>query len=129
MSSKAKKIYLLLTIVVPFIAYCFFYYRPIISNAPFRSDEFVSFQYKWGAGNDLPNSYDSKTGDFQYLNAKDSLVIKSKARLINILEDLARGQPEFYSNQDLRSSTPLQSLPVLAEKLISKIYNDNLISL
>jgi hypothetical protein len=74
MSSKAKKIYLLLTIVVPFLAYCVFYYRPIISNAPFRSDEFVSFQYKWGAGNDLPNSYDSATGDYQYLNAKDSLV-------------------------------------------------------
>ncbi|MBE9466381.1 hypothetical protein ACFP1I_24545 [Dyadobacter subterraneus] len=77
----------------------------------------------------LLNGFVHQYQNDKYLNAKDSLVIKSKARLINILEDLARGQPEFYSNQDLRSSTPLQSLPVLAEKLISKIYNDNLISL
>lgn len=74
MSSKAKKIFLLLTIVVPFLAYCVIYYTPIIRNAPFRSDEFVSFQFKWGAGNDLVNTYDSKTGNYEYLNAKDSLV-------------------------------------------------------
>lgn len=80
MSTNAKKIFLLLTIVVPFLAYCVFYYMPIIKNAPFRSDEFVSFQFKWGAGNDLVNSYDSATGDYQYLNAKDSL-IKTNVKL------------------------------------------------
>jgi len=80
MSTKAKKIYLLLTIVVPFMAYCIIYYTPIIKNAPFRSNEFVSFQFKWGAGNDLPNSYDSATGDYQYLNSKDSL-IKTNVKL------------------------------------------------
>lgn len=80
MSSKAKKIFLLLTIVVPFLAYCVIYYTPIIRNAPFRSDEFVSFQFKWGAGNDLLNTYDSATGDYQYLNAKDSL-IKTNVKL------------------------------------------------
>jgi hypothetical protein len=74
MSTKAKKIFLLLTIVVPFLGYCIIYYTPIIRNAPFRSDEFVSFQFQWGAGNDLPNIYDSATGNYQYLDAKDSLV-------------------------------------------------------
>ena len=80
MSTKAKKIFLLLTIVVPFLAYCVFYYMPIIRNAPFRSDEFVSFQFKWGAGDKLENSYDSATGDYHYLNAKDSL-IKTNVKL------------------------------------------------
>ena len=80
MSSKTKKIFLLLTIVVPFLLYCIIYYTPIIRNAPFRSDEFVSFQFKWGAGNDLPNSYDSATGDYQYLDTKDSL-IKTNVKL------------------------------------------------
>lgn len=77
MSSKGKKIYLLLTIVVPFLAYCVFYYRPIIQNAPFKSSEFVSLQFKWGAGNNLENSYDSATGVYAYKNAKDSLIKKS----------------------------------------------------
>jgi len=80
MSSKTKKIFLLLTIVIPFLLYCIIYYTPIIRNAPFRSDEFVSFQFKWGAGNDLPNSYDSATGDYQYLDTKDSL-IKTNVKL------------------------------------------------
>ncbi|MCX2486529.1 hypothetical protein [Pedobacter sp. MR2016-24] len=77
MSTRAKKIFLIITIVVPFLAYCVIYYKPMIANAPFRSDEFVSLQFKWGAGNDLVNSYDSSTGEYQYLNAKDSLVRKS----------------------------------------------------
>lgn len=77
MSSKGKKIYLLLTIVVPFLAYCVFYYKPIIQNAPFKSSEFVSLQFKWGAGNNLENSYDSSTGIYQYKNAKDSLIKKT----------------------------------------------------
>jgi len=49
----------------------------MIRNAPFRSNEFVSLQFKWGAGNDLVNTYDSATGDYQYLNAKDSLIKKN----------------------------------------------------
>ena len=77
MSTKAKKIFLLLTIVVPFLGYCIIYYTPMIRNAPFRSNEFVSLQFKWGAGNDLVNTYDSATGDYQYLNAKDSLIKKN----------------------------------------------------
>jgi len=77
MSTRAKKIFLIITIVVPFLAYCVIYYKPMIANAPFRSDEFVSLQFKWGAGNDLVNSYDSSTGEYQYLNAKDSLVRKN----------------------------------------------------
>jgi len=80
MSTRAKQIFLFLTIVVPFLGYCIIYYTPIIRNAPFRSDEFVSFQFQWGAGNDLPNSYDSATGNYQYLDTKDSL-IKTNVKL------------------------------------------------
>lgn len=80
MSTKTKKIFLLLTIVVPFLVYCVIYYTPMLRNAPFRSDEFVSFQYQWGAGNDLVNSYDSATGDYQFLNRNDSL-IKTNVKL------------------------------------------------
>ncbi|WP_432707960.1 hypothetical protein [Pedobacter sp.] len=74
MSSRGKKIFLALSIIVPFLIYCVIYYMPMIKNAPFKSTEFVSLQYKWGVGKVLENSYDSATGDYQYLNAKDSLV-------------------------------------------------------
>jgi hypothetical protein len=80
MSSKAKKIFLLLTIVVPFLAYCVIYYTPMFLNAPFKSKEFESIDFSWGLGNNLENTYNSKTGDYQYVDGKDS-VIKTNVKL------------------------------------------------
>ena len=76
MTSKGKKIFLALSIVVPFLIYCIVYYAPIIRNAPFKAKEFVSLEYKWGVGANLENSYNSATGEYKYLNDKDSLIIK-----------------------------------------------------
>jgi hypothetical protein len=75
MSSNQKKIFLALTIIVPLLIYCIVYYAPIIRNAPFKAKEFVSLEYKWGAGNNLENTYNSATGKFQYYNDEDSLII------------------------------------------------------
>lgn len=80
MSTKTKKIFLALTIVVPFLAYCIIYYAPIIRNAPFRSKDFVSFQYSYGLSRTPENRYDSKSGDYIYLNSRDS-VIKTNVKL------------------------------------------------
>ena len=74
MTSRGKKIFLFLTVVVPFLIYCVVYYAPIIRNAPFKAKEFVSLEYKWGAGNNLENSYNSATGIYTYYNDKDSLI-------------------------------------------------------
>lgn len=52
------------------------YYAPIIRNAPFKAKEFVSLEYKWGVGTNLENSYNSATGEYKYLNDKDSLIVK-----------------------------------------------------
>ncbi|KQB98948.1 hypothetical protein [Pedobacter sp. Hv1] len=76
MTSRGKRIFLFLTVVVPFLIYAIIYYAPIIRNAPFKAKEFVSMEYKWGVGNQLENSYNSATGEYRYLNDKDSLVIK-----------------------------------------------------
>ncbi|WP_443946844.1 hypothetical protein ACJVDH_06985 [Pedobacter sp. AW1-32] len=76
MSSRGKKIFLALTIVVPFIIYCYFYYKPILQNAPFRKDDFVSMQFKWGTKDTLENQYDSTTGHYQYVNSQDSVIHK-----------------------------------------------------
>lgn len=82
MSSRAKKIFLALTIIIPMIIYCYIYYKPIFQNAPFRKDEFVSMQFSYGLKDTLENHYDSKTGDYQYVNSKDS-VIRKKVFLKN----------------------------------------------
>ncbi len=74
MSNRARKIFILVSVIIPFLIYCVVYYTPMLKNAPFKSAEFVSLNYKWGVGKTLDNSYDSATGDYQYLNDKDSLV-------------------------------------------------------
>jgi hypothetical protein len=80
MSNRGKKIFIIVSIVIPFLIYCVIYYTPMLKNAPFKSAEFISLNYKWGVGKTLDNSYDSATGEYQYLNAKDSL-IKTNVKL------------------------------------------------
>lgn len=76
MSNKQKKIFLALSVIVPFLIYCFYYYGHMVKNAPYKFSEFESFTFKYGLGDDLVNRYDSKTGMYQYVNDKDSLVVK-----------------------------------------------------
>lgn len=76
MSDKGKKIFLALSIFVPFMVYCVYYYGTMIKNAPYKFTEFDSFTIKYGLGDSLINSYDSRTGSYQYLNDRDSLVRK-----------------------------------------------------
>lgn len=77
MRDKGKKIFLALSIFVPFMIYCVYYYGTMIKNAPYKFSEFQSFNLKYGIGDSLVNSYDSKTGIYQYVNTRDSLVRKN----------------------------------------------------
>lgn len=65
-----------MSIVVPFMLYCVYYYSHMIGNAPYKFTEFVSLDFKYGLGNNLINTYNSKTGRYQYVNNHDSLVVK-----------------------------------------------------
>lgn len=76
MTDRGKKLFIFFSVIVPFLIYAIVYYRPIIRNAPFKAKEFVSLEYKWGAGKNLENSYNSATGEYKYLNDKDSLVVR-----------------------------------------------------
>lgn len=80
MNNRARKIFILFSIIIPILIYCYFYYEPMLRNAPFKSGEFVSLKYKWGVGQTLDNTYDSSTGAYQYVNAKDS-IIKTNVKL------------------------------------------------
>ncbi|RYG22351.1 MAG: hypothetical protein EOO07_00095 [Chitinophagaceae bacterium] len=77
MTDRAKKLFIFFTVIVPLLIYSIIYYAPIIRNAPFKAKEFVSITYKWGVGNNLENSYHSATGEYKYLNDKDSLITKN----------------------------------------------------
>lgn len=74
MSPKAKKIFLYLSILVPFLIYCIYYYGMILKDAPYKFKEFKSIEFQYGTGDSLVNKYNSKTGQYQYLNKRDSLV-------------------------------------------------------
>lgn len=92
MTSKGKKVFLILSVVVPFIIYSAWYYAPMIRNAPFQEKYFVSLEYSWGMGNKLENAYNSATGNYTYLNQKDSLVsfhIKLSQRDVKYLDSIA----------------------------------------
>ncbi|WPU90997.1 hypothetical protein SNE25_16890 [Mucilaginibacter sabulilitoris] len=82
MSDRSKKIFFALTIIVPFLVYCFYYYGMMIKNAPYRFSDFDSITFAYGPVDSLVNRYDSKTGDYQYVDRRDSLV-KMHLRLTN----------------------------------------------
>ncbi len=116
MTSRGKKIFLILSVVVPFVIYSVIYYAPMIKNAPFQEKYFVSLEYKWGAGKQLENSYNSATGEFKYLNAKDSLVksnFKLDQRDIKYLDSIADVQgfwnlPNVIANNEADVNNPKQ---------------------
>ncbi|SDD32632.1 hypothetical protein SAMN05216464_101418 [Mucilaginibacter pineti] len=85
MSDRQKKIFFTLTIVVPFLAYCVYYYGMMIKNAPYRFSDFESMSFQYGNKDNLVNKYDSKTGDYQYLNKRDSL-IKTHLHLVKDID-------------------------------------------
>lgn len=69
-----RKIFLAATIIIPFLGYSFYYYAGIIKNAPYRFAEFDHMSIEYGPTDSLVNKYNSKTGDYQYLDNRDSLV-------------------------------------------------------
>ena len=74
MLNRSKKIFLALSIIVPFLFYCLYYYGMVLKNAPYKFTEFDSIVFQYGDRDSLVNKFNSKTGDYQYLNRKDSLV-------------------------------------------------------
>jgi hypothetical protein len=74
--SNPKKVFLAFSIVVPFLFYCIYYYGIMLKNAPYKFVEFESMNIQYGGRDSLVNKYDSKTGNYQYLNNRDSLVKK-----------------------------------------------------
>ena len=76
MISRSKKIFLALSVILPFLFYCLYYYGHMLKNAPYKFTEFESMSIQYGDRDSLLNKFDSKTGNYQYLNSRDSLIKK-----------------------------------------------------
>src|SRR5437879_1724538 len=74
--NKSKKIFLALSIIVPFLFYCIYYFGMVLKNAPYKFTEFDSIVFQYGDRDSMVNKFNSKTGEYQYLNVRDSLVKK-----------------------------------------------------
>lgn len=75
-----KKYSLIATIAVILIISIGGYYLINLKQGPYPASSFVSLSYKWGIGDTLVNSFNSATGEYQYLDNKDALV-KAKVKL------------------------------------------------
>jgi hypothetical protein len=76
MTSRGKKIFIAVTVIVPFLIYSIIYYKEKFVYANFKAKDFVSFEYKWGIEKESENSYNSVTGAYQYHDNQDSLISK-----------------------------------------------------
>jgi hypothetical protein len=61
------------------------YYQSIFKEAPYNFSEFKSFVFKYGHKDSLVNQYNSASGDYQYLDKRDSLI---KTRLYLTTDEL-----------------------------------------
>jgi len=109
MSDRFKRIFLLLSVVVPFLFYCLYYYGMVLKDAPYKFTEFESMQFEFGPGDSLINKYDSRTGAYQYVNSKDSLVKMTlhltKGELLYLHRKAADlGFWDFPANQVIKDS-------------------------
>lgn len=56
------------------MVYSVVYYTGILKNAPYKFTEFKSIVFKYGTRDSMLNTYNSATGEYQYLNGRDSLI-------------------------------------------------------
>ncbi|MFN0290924.1 hypothetical protein [Pedobacter helvus] len=62
------------------------YYVMKMRSGGKKAASFVSLTYKWGVGDTLQNSYDSKTGQYQFISQNDKLIKENfKLRINNII--------------------------------------------
>ena len=62
------------------------YYIMKMRSGGKKAASFVSLSYKWGVGDTLYNSYDSKTGHYQFIDQREQLIKENfKLRTNNVI--------------------------------------------
>ena len=81
-----KNLSLIATVIIIFTIAIGGYYFINLGKGRYGAADFVSITYKWGIGDTLINSYDSETGNYQFLDNRDSLIKTNvKLRANNII--------------------------------------------
>ena len=124
-----KRLLLISTVVVLAIAAFGGYYLLNLKKGPYPASEFVYLSYKWGVGDTLVNSYNSATGEYQYLNNKDSLIktnVKLHANNIIFLHSKAN-ELNFWNLPTViaNANADLKSHNVLRFEIVFNYENNN----
>ena len=107
MSDKSKRIFLAICIIVPFIIYCVVYYSAMIKNAPYRFADFESIEITYGTPSEMVNTFNSKTGDYQYLTNDNTLKKENiKLRKDDLLYLHRKAQELGFWNVDDNMTNP-----------------------
>jgi hypothetical protein len=119
-----KNISLIFTLVIIVIAGIGGYYLINLKKGPYPASDLLSISYKWGVGDTLVNSYDSATGNYQYLDNRDSLIqtkLKLKANNFIFLHSKAN-EAELWKLPDIiaNPNENHQSSQVLRYEIIFK---------
>ncbi len=125
MTDRGKRIFLAICIVVPFLVYCVYYYGIMIKNAPYKFAEMQSIRLQYGLGDSLINQFNSKTGEYQYLNDRDSLVKTNVKLSKDDLLYLHRKAAElgFWNfPPDMRSSSEQPSTKLVPHYYLEFVY-------
>ncbi len=69
-----RKLFVVFSIIVPFVVYSGYYYYTIIHHAPFRYDQFQSIEYRTFREGKPRTILLSTSGDYTYYTKKDSLI-------------------------------------------------------
>ncbi len=77
MSDRFKKIFLALSISIPFLLYCMYYYGKMIKNAPYKFSEFENITLKSSVNGKVDKEFSSKSKEYQFLNNRDSMISSS----------------------------------------------------
>lgn len=102
MKELKKNFSLIATVAVIVITAVVGYYMISLKKAPYDVANFESFTYKWGTDGHLENAYSSTTGDYSYLNNRDSLIktnVKLRANEIIFIHNKIN-ELGFWSLQD-----------------------------
>lgn len=81
MSDRGKKIFLALSIIIPFMLYCGYYYYDMIRRAPYNFEKFEYLVVKFGKADAMVNVLDTRTGTFQYIDTRNDSLIKLEIEL------------------------------------------------
>lgn len=125
---KSKTVPIIAAITVVVIAGISVYYMTQIKKSSHHASTFIGLVYKWGVGDTLQNMYDSKSGKYQFMSQRDSLITMNfKLRPNNIIylhsminrEDLF-SLPEIIANPD----TELKSNSILRYEFVFTYHNE-----